>query len=96
MPPPRTSTDIQIFVKNLVGNTITLDVSASDTVAAVKDLIQVRERIPPHLQRLTHAGSVLVDRRTLAQCCVRGEAMLWLSLRICGGGEKASYRIQVS
>ena len=86
--PSRIGTNTQIFVKNLAGKTITLDVAASDTVEVVKSLIQIREGIPPRHQRLTHAGTVLVGHRTLLQCNIRSEATLWLSLRLFGGGKK--------
>ena len=78
---------MQIFVKNLIGRTITLDVAASDSIHLVKDMIQLKERIPPALQRLTHAGRVLTGL-TIAECNIQCEDTLWLSLRICGGGKK--------
>ena len=47
---------MQIFVSTLRGNTITLDVAASDTVGSVKAAIQHKENIRPDHQRLDYAG----------------------------------------
>ncbi len=46
---------MQIFLKTLSGRTLTLDVAPTDTVEAVKQVLD-RERIPPSQQRLIRGG----------------------------------------
>ena len=72
---------MQLFVKNPIGKTITLEVMASHTIENVKAKIQDKEGIPQDQQVLVYSGKEVEDERTLRECNIRKEATLSLVLR---------------
>ena len=52
---------MQIFVKTLTGETITIQVDAREYIASVELESQEKSGIPPHEQRLLYAGKQLED-----------------------------------
>ena len=74
---------MQIFVKNLCGKTITLEVQESDSIEDVKTRIQAKEGIPVIRQGLIHrVAGVLNNRMTLSDYNIHNEDMLFLVLRL--------------
>ena len=84
---------MQIFVKNLFGKTITLEVEASDTIENVKAKIQDKEGMNPQMfcfitecfiTKLNYITTILLENgRTLSDYNIQKESTLEMVL---GGG----------
>ena len=66
---------MQIFVRIFAGETITLDVASSDTVADVRSKIQARRKLTDSCG-LVYGGKCLQDPWTLADCGIHREATI--------------------
>lgn len=77
----QSSTQMQIFVKDLEGKTRTFMVQPSDTVLSLKEKVQDKLAIPVNTQRLVYAGRNLNDDCTLHGSGIRKHFTLQLLLR---------------
>lgn len=69
---------MQIFVKTLTGETITLDVSPLNTISVIKDKINAKIQIPPYHQSLKFKGKDLEDGYNLSHYNIQKESTIHL------------------
>ncbi len=76
---------MQINIKLMTGETITLDVNAADIIQVVKQRIEDKTNIKVNMQRLIFDGKQLEDDKTLADYGIKDDDNIHLALELRGG-----------
>lgn len=81
---------MQIFVKNLNGQSMAIMVAPSDTVETLQKKVEGKTGIPPSQQRLLYGGKQLVPNKVLADYNIQKESTLHLGEHVL-----QSYHIRI-
>ena len=77
---------LQIFVKTLLGNTIAIIINSTDSIKAIKDIIQDiikdKERINAEQQRLVMEGKELYNSKTAMEYKIKNGSILLIMLKL--------------
>lgn len=102
IPKPSGTEHFRTFVKLFAGKTIALDLSHLHSVLEVKEMIEAREGIPRHEQRLIFRGCQMADNRSLGDYPIprlpklKKESTFHLMIRLRGGGSSSAYQMGVA
>ena len=76
----------QIFVMNLLGKTVPINVAPMDTIMSLKVRLQEKVDVPFVQQRLTFQGKMLENDDTILSHGIAKSAKVELTLPMLGGG----------
>ncbi|CAE8619370.1 unnamed protein product [Polarella glacialis] len=79
---------MRLFVRDLAGRTLSVDVAPESDVAAVQQQLTADLGVPVAEQRLLFGGRSLATSDQLAAVGVENESTLFLSFELQGGGKK--------
>lgn len=80
---------MQIFIKDIAGETFPLTIPESTTVSTLRSVLALRTNVPESSMRIVHAGKHLSQSSsTLSSYRVASESTLHMVLPIRGGGPK--------
>jgi len=79
---------MQIFVKNVAGDTFPITIPESTSVRTLRSLVALRTNLPESELRLVFAGKHLSPSETLSACHVTRESTLHVALPLRGGAPK--------
>ena len=74
--------NMELYIKTLTGNTITLNVDQKEHVGYLKNRIFEKEQIPVGQQKLVFAGKLLEDNKTLENYNIEKECTIQLFLKL--------------
>lgn len=87
-------TMVEIRIRSLTGRIIPVEIGLEQRVSDLKEVVEVKEGIPPQQQRFLFAGRQLDDEKTLAECGVAAGSDLHLVLSLRGGtGARARFML---
>lgn len=76
---------VEIRIRSLTGRIIPVEIELDQRVSDLKEVIEVKEGIPPQQQRFLFAGRQLDDDKTLGECGIVAGSDLHLVLSLRGG-----------
>ena len=75
---------MQIFIKLLNGETLTIETQLDSTIQTIKEIIEKKESIKVKYQRLIFSGRQLEDNKKLSDYKILPNSTLHLSARLRG------------